>query len=121
MCHGAGGLVAQHRFGARTGLAPAVFGTTCLGLGLMLGPDAVALLGLLPMAAVGALLMIAGGEMTISKRLFDAGPDGLAIILLTGFVGVMVDITTGLIAGLSAELVRTWIRRLKSGAAPSDQ
>lgn len=121
MCHGAGGLVAQHKFGARTGLAPAVFGTTCLGLGLMLGPDAVALLGLLPMAAVGALLMIAGGELTISKRLFDAGPGGLAIILLTGSVGVMVDITTGLFAGLSAELLRTWIRRLKSGAAHSDQ
>jgi len=26
MCHGAGGLVAQHRFGARTGLAPGLLG-----------------------------------------------------------------------------------------------
>ena len=33
---GAGGLVVQHRFGARTGLAPAIFGATCLLLGLLL-------------------------------------------------------------------------------------
>lgn len=117
MCHGAGGLVVQHKFGARTGLAPTVFGAICLGLGLLFGPDAMVLLGILPLAAVGALLVIAGGELAISKRLFDARPGGLAIILLTGFVGVMINITAGLFAGLIAELLHTWwIRRLKSGA-----
>lgn len=33
MCHGASGLVAQHRFGARTGLAPALLGLVLLILG----------------------------------------------------------------------------------------
>ncbi|MEW8139705.1 MAG: putative sulfate/molybdate transporter, partial [Candidatus Thiodiazotropha endolucinida] len=56
MCHGAGGLVVQHRFGARTGLAPAIFGITCLSIGLLLGPNALQLLLLIPLAAVGALL-----------------------------------------------------------------
>ena len=116
MCHGAGGLVVQHKFGARTGLAPAVFGATCLGLGLAFGPNAMLLLGVLPIAAVGALLVIAGGELAINKRLFDAKPGCLAIILLTGSVGVMVNIAVGLFAGLSAELLRRWwIRRVQSG------
>src|SRR3712207_8572781 len=30
MCHGAGGVAAQHRFGARTGLAPVLLGVVLL-------------------------------------------------------------------------------------------
>ena len=37
MCHGAGGVVAQHRFGARTGLAPILFGSALLVLALEIG------------------------------------------------------------------------------------
>jgi MFS superfamily sulfate permease-like transporter len=32
MCHGAGGVAAQHRFGARTGLAPVLLGMVLLVL-----------------------------------------------------------------------------------------
>jgi hypothetical protein len=48
MCHGAGGLAAHHRFGARTGMAPAMFGALLLALGLILADQAASLL------AVGA-------------------------------------------------------------------
>ncbi|MEJ2621749.1 MAG: putative sulfate/molybdate transporter, partial [Candidatus Thiodiazotropha sp.] len=63
MCHGAGGLVAQHRFGASSWLAPVLFGLTMLGLGLTLGADAIKLLMLIPLAAVGALLLYAGIDL----------------------------------------------------------
>lgn len=114
MCHGAGGLVAQHRFGARTGLAPAIFGITCLALGLFLGNGALAVLGILPLATVGALLVIAGGEMAANKRLFDGKPDCLAVILVTGLTCVLVNIAVGVVAGLAAEFIRSQLVRLRN-------
>jgi MFS superfamily sulfate permease-like transporter len=119
MCHGAGGLVAQHKFGARTGLAPAVFGLTCLSLGLLLGPQAADLLGVLPLPAVGALLVIAGVDLAVSKRLFNRRPNHLTVILLTAAVGIGVNVAVGLIAGVAAELVRAgWRRRAPRSTPP---
>lgn len=110
MCHGAGGLVVQYKFGARTGLAPALFGLACLALGLLLGPNAMHLLGILPMAAVGALLVVAGGELAVSKRLFTTEPDALAVIVLTGVIAVAVNIAVGFLVGVLAEILRRHTR-----------
>jgi xanthine/uracil/vitamin C permease (AzgA family) len=110
MCHGAGGLVVQYKFGARTGMAPALFGLSCLALGLLFGPDARLLLGVLPLAAVGALLVVAGGELAVSKRLFDARQDALPVILLTGVIALAVNIATGFVVGILAEILRRrWV------------
>jgi SulP family sulfate permease len=111
MCHGAGGLVVQHRFGARSGLAPAIFGATCLALGLLLGPQALGLLALLPMAAVGALLLVAGADLALSRRLRQAGGDRLAVIVTTGLACVLVNVAVGLLVGLLAEGLRALLRR----------
>jgi len=106
MCHGAGGLVVQHRFGARTGLAPAIFGATCLLLGLFLGPNALLLLALLPMAAVGALLVIAGVDLAVTRRLRRASPDRLLVIILTGVACVAGNVVLGLLVGILLEGLR---------------
>lgn len=111
MCHGAGGLVVQHRFGARTGLAPALFGLACLALGIMLGAGALGVLAILPLAAVGALLAIAGGEMAFNRRLFDGRPSCLAVILLTAAVCMLVNVAAGVVAGLAAEFIRSRMMR----------
>ncbi len=118
MCHGAGGLVVQYKFGARTGLAPALFGLACLALGLLFGPDAMQLLGILPMAAVGALLVVAGGELALSRRLFAAGPDALAVIVLTGVIAVAVNIAVGFLVGVLAEILRRHWAGERTGQSP---
>lgn len=111
MCHGAGGLVVQHRFGARTGLAPAIFGTTCLALGVGLGPGAMALMALVPIAAVGALLVLAGVDLAWSKRVKSARGGTLAVILSTALLCVMINVAVGFLAGLIMEALRTrWYR-----------
>src|SRR5439155_15020395 len=56
MCHGAGGLQAQYRFGARTGLAPIIFGAVVLVLAIGFTDQAAALFAIIPIGAVGALL-----------------------------------------------------------------
>jgi SulP family sulfate permease len=107
MCHGAGGLVAQYQQGARSGLAPVVFGLTCLGLGLFAGPEALAWLSLIPLPVVAAILAFAGLQLMNPKRLMRVSPVCIAVIALTAACAVLVNIAAGLAAGLIAELLRS--------------
>jgi SulP family sulfate permease len=106
MCHGAGGLVVQHRFGARTGWAPAIFGICCLSMGLFLGPDALKLLQLLPVSAVGVLLAIAGVHLALNRKLMNQGRWSLAVILTTALGSVVFNVAIGFFIGLIAEFLR---------------
>jgi MFS superfamily sulfate permease-like transporter len=111
MCHGAGGLAAQFRFGARTGLAPIIFGAVLLVLAIALADHAAALFALIPMGAVGSLLIFAGADLAISRRLFDGKPSCLWVIGATALVTVSVNPAVGLILGWIAELIRAAIVR----------
>lgn len=106
MCHGAGGLVVQYRFGARTGLAPALFGAGCLLLGLLFGPAAADLLALVPLAVVGAMLAIAGVDLAMSSRLFDLSMDRLLVVALIGLTSIFANVAVGVVVGLILEAVR---------------
>lgn len=68
MCHGAGGLAAQHRFGARTGGSIIALGTMKLAAGLFLGLPLLTLLGDYPMAILGPMLVVAGVELARSVQ-----------------------------------------------------
>ena len=83
MCHGAGGLQAQYRFGARTGLAPIVLGLVLLVLALGLADMATQLFAVVPIGAVGALLIMAGTDLALSRRLFDGRPSCWPVIGVT--------------------------------------
>jgi SulP family sulfate permease len=111
MCHGAGGLAAQYGQGARTGLAPIVFGTACLALGLLAGSNALAWLSLIPIAAVAALLAFAGFQLLNVRRVPAQRPACLAIIGVTALVCVLVNVAAGLLIGGFIELLRSrWVR-----------
>ena len=115
MCHGSGGLVVQHRFGARTGWAPAIFGACLLALGLCLGPGALELLAVIPMSAVGALLIVAGAEMAAANGLRERRPGRLFVVLATGLACIAFDVAVGLLVGLLAEFIRAnLLRQLRS-------
>lgn len=116
MCHGAGGLVAQHRFGARTGWAPALLGAILLVLGLGFATDAAALLGAIPTAAVGALLVFAGGDLALSRRLVEARPDCRPAIAAAALGTVVFDPAVGMAAGWIIELVRSALRGERQAA-----
>jgi predicted benzoate:H+ symporter BenE len=111
MCHGAGGLAAQFRFGARTGLAPILFGMVLLVLALGFADRAAALFALVPAGAVGALLIVAGAELGFSRRLFDGKPSCLWVIGTAAFVTVAVNPALGLALGWIAELIRSAVVR----------
>jgi len=106
MCHGSGGLIAQYGFGARTWIAPAIFGMFCLILGLAFGPGAVGILAVLPLSALGAMLAVAGAEMALGKRVFDARPSCRVVIIATGIACVAFNVAAGLVIGLILEAAR---------------
>jgi MFS superfamily sulfate permease-like transporter len=106
MCHGAGGLQAQYRFGARTGAAPVILGVVLLVLGLGFADDAAALLAVIPSAAIGALLLVSGADLALSRRLFDARPSCWPVIGACAAGTVLVNPAAGLALGWVLELIR---------------
>jgi SulP family sulfate permease len=65
MCHGAGGLAAHYRFGARTGGSNLYIGGIFLVLALILGENIVSVLQLLPLAILGVLLTFSGLQLAL--------------------------------------------------------
>ncbi|TET39378.1 MAG: sulfate permease [Planctomycetota bacterium] len=65
MCHGAGGLAAHYRFGARTVGSNLMIGAIFLIVALLIGDKAVALFSLIPFSVLGALLVFAGAQLAM--------------------------------------------------------
>jgi SulP family sulfate permease len=63
MCHGAGGLAAHYRFGARTGGSNLMIGGIFIALALLFGATAISLLGLIPLSILGVLLIFTGIQL----------------------------------------------------------
>lgn len=68
MCHGAGGLAGQYRFGARTNASILFLGTVKMILALFLGGSLLALLRVYPQSILGVLLGISGLELAVAAR-----------------------------------------------------
>jgi MFS superfamily sulfate permease-like transporter len=107
MCHGAGGLQAQHRFGARTGAAPVLLGGILLTLALGFGGWVGDLFAFVPPAAIGALLLVAGADLAASKRLLDARPDCWPAIGIAAAATLLANPAAGLACGWVVELGRS--------------
>jgi MFS superfamily sulfate permease-like transporter len=112
MCHGAGGLAAHYRFGARSGTAPLVLGLVLLAIALLPGGLGLAALAAIPAAALGALLLLAAGELALTKRLYDCKPSCWPVIAVTAGITIWADPFWGLLAGSCAELVRVAVVRV---------
>jgi MFS superfamily sulfate permease-like transporter len=112
MCHGAGGLAAHHRFGARSGTAPLLLGVALLAVALLPGDLGLLLLAAIPTAGLGALLLVAAGELALTRRLVDCRPSCWPVIGVTAAVTLWADPFWGLVAGSGAEFVRLGVIRL---------
>jgi MFS superfamily sulfate permease-like transporter len=101
MCHGAGGLAAQYRFGARTGASVIMLGLMKILVGLLLGHTLLELLETYPTAILGPMLIFAGIEL--AKACGDVchlrDKPGMAICLVTAFFILAINTLTGFIAG----------------------
>ena len=117
MCHGAGGVAAHHRFGARGIGAPLVLAALCLA-GAAAGPAVIEILTRIPVPVVGALLAYAALDLILSRRIFDARPDCRPVIAVTAVATFAGGPLTGFVGGLAAETLRGQImRRIRAARA----
>lgn len=110
MCHGAGGLTAHHRFGARGIGAPLVMAALCGGAALS-GPAIFSLLAAIPLPVIGALLAYASADLAFSRRLIDARPDCRPVIAAAAAATFFLGAAAGLVAGLGAEAIRLQLKK----------
>ena len=80
MCHGAGGLAAHYRFGARNIMIGSVF----LIIALVFGKIGISLLTSIPYAILGVLLLFAGLELALLIRDVTDKNDLFITILIAG-------------------------------------
>ena len=66
LCHGAGGLAAHYRFGARTASSNLMIGIIFIILAIFLGIHALAIINLIPFSVLGILLVFAGTQLSLS-------------------------------------------------------
>lgn len=80
MCHGAGGLAGQYRYGARTGGANLLAGVIFLIIALFFGSPGF--LGIIPDGFFGALLVFVGIELALVSLKTESR-------IVTGVVGIL--------------------------------
>jgi MFS superfamily sulfate permease-like transporter len=112
MCHGAGGMAAHHRFGARSGTAPLVIGGTLLALGLLLGEDATHLLKLVPEPVLGALLLFSGLELAMASKPHAHGPERMFVVLAIALLCLASTPAVAFAVGLALAVAveRGWLK-----------
>ena len=66
LCHGAGGLAAHYRFGARTAGSNIIIGSLFVILAVFFGAHLLSILYLIPMSVLGVLLLFAGSQLSLT-------------------------------------------------------
>jgi SulP family sulfate permease len=107
MCHGAGGLAAHFRFGARTAGSNLIIGIFMVVLVLVVGDQIVALFHLIPLAVLGVLLLFAGSQLALT--LVDLSTRAELFITLTMLgVTLATNLAVGFAAGLALAMLLRW-------------
>jgi SulP family sulfate permease len=109
LCHGAGGLAAHYRFGARTAGSNLMIGGIFVVLALLLGERIVALFNLLPMAILGILLVFAGIQLAVTVMDLDRPKDYFVATLILG-ITLASNLAAGFIAGMFVAWLLRWDR-----------
>ncbi|KAH9906727.1 hypothetical protein F4778DRAFT_593509 [Xylariomycetidae sp. FL2044] len=77
VCHGAGGLAAQYRFGARSGASVALLGLAKMLLGALFGESLLDLLRAFPSTLLGVMVVAAGLELAKVGQSLNHGASDL--------------------------------------------
>jgi MFS superfamily sulfate permease-like transporter len=108
MCHGAGGLAGQYRFGARTNGSILFLGVVKMVLAVLLGASLMALCQAFPASVLGVLLAFAGMELALVCRDQTSRTDAFSMLLTAAACMALNNIALGFLLGL----VMAWCLRL---------
>ena len=107
LCHGAGGLAAHYRFGARSAGSNLMIGVLFTGLALLLGNNITGLFNLLPMSVLGVLLVFAGSQLTLTIMELKTRKDFFVATLILG-ITLAANLAAGFIVGMIVAQVLKW-------------
>jgi SulP family sulfate permease len=99
MCHGAGGLAANYRFGARTAGANIMIGSIFVLLGILFGQNGIIILNLLPMSILGVLLVFSGVQLALMIRDLTEKKDLFVALIMVG-ITLAVNLAAAFICGI---------------------
>ncbi|XP_007023980.2 PREDICTED: molybdate transporter 2 [Theobroma cacao] len=130
VCHGAGGLAGQYRFGARSGWSVVFLGIGKLVIGLVFGNSFVRILSQFPIGILGVLLLFAGIELAMASRDMNSKEESFVMLVcaavsLTGSSAAL-GFVCGILLFLLLKLRRlqcsgSMFSKFKSGSAIDDE
>ena len=100
MCHGAGGLAGQYRFGARTNGSILFLGVVKMVIAVLFGASLMALCGAFPASILGVMLGFSGLELALSCRDQTRRADAYVMLLTAGACLALNNIALGFVLGL---------------------
>lgn len=100
LCHGAGGLAAHYRFGARTAGSNLLIGSIFIMLAVFLGTHALAVVYLLPMSVLGVLLAFAGSQLALTIIDMRQRKDLFVALVMLG-ITVASNLAVGFVVGIA--------------------
>jgi SulP family sulfate permease len=106
ICHGAGGLAAHYRFGARSAGSNLMIGAVFILFTLGLGNGILAIFHLIPMAILGVLLLFAGSQLALTILDIKARKDLFVVVTILG-----ITLAANLAAGFLAGIVLAYVLR----------
>ena len=111
MCHGAGGLAAHVRFGARTGGALVILGGVLVLVALLFSDSVSTLIRIFPAPVLGVMLFLAGAQLALGSCDFSHRKEERFATLLTAGCSIW-NVGLGFALGwiVLALLRRGWIR-----------
>ena len=98
LCHGAGGLAAHYRFGARTGGSNLIIGLLFVLLAVLLGPHTLSAVNLLPISILGVLLIFAGSQLGLTIIELQGRKDFFVVLIILG-ITLASNLAAGFIVG----------------------
>ncbi len=107
MCHGAGGLAAQYRFGARTGGSVVMLGVAKMALAALFGGSLLAWLQHYPQSVLGVLLLFGGLELALVCRDQSKRVDFFVMVLTSGAC-LAVNTAVGFAVGWAMAALLLW-------------
>lgn len=99
MCHGAGGLAAHYRFGARTAGSNLMIGIFLIICVFLFGDHLLDLFHILPISILGVLLFFAGGQLALTISDIQKRSEMFIALSVLG-LSLSTNLAVGFLAGL---------------------
>jgi sulfate permease, SulP family len=99
MCHGAGGLAAHYRFGARTAGSNLIIGIFIVAAVILIGDQLLNVFHLIPYAVLGVLLFFAGGQLALTITDLQKRSEMFTVMSMLG-IALATNLAVGFLTGL---------------------